>query len=910
MSSIEAVEASSSATNERITVIIPALNETGNIDAVIQSVLQQNTRAGFTFEILVADGGSTDGTREKVELWQTRAPVHLVKPLTRNGLAGDVLEAAQQANTSIVVVMDADLSHPPASLAELVLPLLRNEADMAVGSRYVRGGATAEWPLWRRILSRAGGLLAWPIIDVRDPMSGFFAVRRERLLKIHGGAAGFKIGLEIMAAGGDEMRLVEVPITFTDRTIGESKISGKQVLNYLGRLLALAGGALSLRTAAKFAAVGFAGMLLDGLVSQAALDRNAGIFLANLLGFGGATLFNYYLNSHWSFSGSQVKHNALREQLTRYILICMLALCLRGGIIATANEIWGIPNQGALWLGVVTAAVVSYLGSAFYVFPSVEGSLARSIRWRVAACGIFLYALLLRLWFIGPLDLWPEEAYYWNYAQHLDFGYLDHPPMVAWLIGLSTHVLGNTEFGVRLPAILTGAATALISYQFARNLYGKTEALIALALVSVLPYFFFTGMLMTPDAPLMACWAASLYFLERALFGDSRKAWFAAGAAIGLGFLSKYTIVLVGAATLVFFAVDRPSRKWLTRPEPYAAAVIAVLLSLPVAIWNAQHDWASFAFQSTRRLGGSPHFALQNLIGSIFVLLSPPGVWAAAAAISSAVRKPGGGWQLSNDRRTIFAAVYTLVPLSVFVAFSLLHPVKLNWTGPLWFALVPLLAHRIANCASTETSSDAQLRRIWGPAMLALLLLHGGLLNFTNGSFPGATAFAVGDLRIIPGAWKALGMRVDEIENAVRNETGDEPLIVGMDRYFISSELAFYDPDRVGSNDVGGSGLFGGRSLMYDYWVHPTDQGHNTIVLVSLKPDQIEGRSLLCFFQTLDPVKEEILRHDGQAIGHFFYRVGYGYKSEPQEGCMPPGKDGDADALHPRSASLAAPKNE
>lgn len=893
-----------SSCRERIAVIIPTLNEVGNIDAVIQTVLLQNTQADVTFEILVADGGSTDGTREKVEDWQSRAPVRLIKPLQQSGLAGDVLEAAAQATASIVVVMDADLSHPPASLAGLVQPLLRGEAGMAIGSRYVRGGATVQWPLWRQILSRAGGLLAWPIIDVRDPMSGFFAVRRDRLLSVHQGAAGFKIGLEIMAAAGDDMRVVEVPITFTDRTVGQSKIGGKQVLDYLSRLIVLAGGALSLQTAAKFAAVGFAGMILDGLITQTALDHSAGIFLANVLGFGCATLFNYYLNSHWSFSSAEIQHNTTRDQLSRYILICMLALCLRGGIIATASEIWGIAKPAALWLGVITAAVVSYLGSAFYVFPAVEGSLARSIHWRVAACGIFLYAFLLRLWFIGPLDLWPEEAYYWNYAQHLDFGYLDHPPMVAWLIGLSTRIFGDSEFGVRFPAILAGAATAFISYRFARNLYGKTEALIALALVSVLPYFFFTGMLMTPDTPLMTCWAAALYFLERALFGGNREAWYAAGAALGLGFLSKYTIVLVGAATLVFLIIDKPSRRWFTRVEPYAAAAIAAVLSLPVVIWNVQHEWASFAFQSTRRLSAGHHFSLPNLIGSIFVLLSPPGVWAAFTAMSAAARKDGGTWHLSSDRRTVFAAVYTLVPLSVFVVFSLMHSVKLNWTGPLWFALVPLLAHRIAVAASGESANEMRVRRVWGPAMLGLLLLHGGLLNFTNGSFPGATTFAVGDLRIVPGGWKALGLRVDEIEQAVRNDTGEEPLIVGMDRYFISSELAFYDPDRAGANDVGGTGLFGGRSLMYDYWVHPGDQSRNNIVLVSLKPDQIEGRSLLCFFETLDPVKKETLYSDGQAIGHFFYRVGYGYKTLPASGCVQPDNDGTSPL--PQSASLSS----
>jgi dolichol-phosphate mannosyltransferase len=157
------------------------------------------------------------------------------------------------------------------------------------------------------------------------------------------------------------------------------------------------------------------------------------------------------------------------------------------------------------------------------------------VRWRVFVIGLIGYAFFLRVIFSAQIELLPEEAYYWNYSRHLDIGYLDHPPMVAWLIRLGTDLFGNSEFGVRFGALGCGAVTAFFAYRLARNLFGEETALIALAMSQVLPFFFLSGMLMTPDAPLTAAWAASLYFLERALIGARPWAWLWAGLTLGLG---------------------------------------------------------------------------------------------------------------------------------------------------------------------------------------------------------------------------------------------------------------------------------------------------------------------------------------------------------------------------------------
>jgi hypothetical protein len=134
-----------------VAIIIPTLNKRENIDELLSAVLRQATN-GVSLEIMVADGGSADGTRERMRIWEGKAPVQLTSADGARGLAVDVLDATRHAR-----------------------------ADIVVGNRYVPGGATPGWPRRRSNLSRLGGIMTWPLTDLRDPMSGFFAVRKESL---------------------------------------------------------------------------------------------------------------------------------------------------------------------------------------------------------------------------------------------------------------------------------------------------------------------------------------------------------------------------------------------------------------------------------------------------------------------------------------------------------------------------------------------------------------------------------------------------------------------------------------------------------------------------------------------------------------------------------------------------------
>lgn len=216
-----------------ISLVIPTLNEVENIAPLLARI-----RRGVPGpdQIIFVDDGSIDGTRECIRSFASSAPIQLIErdaPVL--GLAGAVMTGARAATGDLLVVMDADLSHPPEKIADLLEPLFEGRADMVIGSRYVTGASTPGWPVWRKILSRGAAGMAYPLTGVHDSMCGFFAMPRELLLELAPSATGFKIAFEAIVHGGKKLRVVEVPIVFRDRARGVSKMSFGVALLYACR---------------------------------------------------------------------------------------------------------------------------------------------------------------------------------------------------------------------------------------------------------------------------------------------------------------------------------------------------------------------------------------------------------------------------------------------------------------------------------------------------------------------------------------------------------------------------------------------------------------------------------------------------------------------------------------------------
>jgi len=222
-----------------VTVIVPTLNESENIDILLRRLLTVKSTRKIDFDILFVDSASTDNTCDCVKKWHEPAGVELLSLDKNVGLAGAVIAAVRKAETTFVLVMDADLSHPPEAIPDLLRPLFESTHDMVIGSRYVEGGSTPDWPFSRRISSKIATIPALFFCDVHDPLAGFFAVQRKRLLELSCTVPGFKIGLAVLAEYGKELRVKEIPIEFSDRDFGESKMNRGVAFDYLKQLVIL-----------------------------------------------------------------------------------------------------------------------------------------------------------------------------------------------------------------------------------------------------------------------------------------------------------------------------------------------------------------------------------------------------------------------------------------------------------------------------------------------------------------------------------------------------------------------------------------------------------------------------------------------------------------------------------------------
>ncbi len=498
-------------------------------------------------------------------------------------------------------------------------------------------------------------------------------------------------------------------------------------------------------------------------------------------------------------------------------------------------------------------------------------------RWRWLAWGALVYAFGLRLLLGARIELMPEEAYYWNYSRHLDIGYLDHPPMVAWLIRLATGTFGQNEFAIRAAAAACAAVAAVYLYRLTRELCGATGAWFVLAVAQAMPFYFAAGFVMTPDAPLTAAWAAATYFLYRALVAGEARAWTGAGIALGLGLLSKYTIALLGAAAAVFMLVDPQARRWWRRPQPYAAALLALLIFAPVIVWNARHGWASFSFQTAHRLAEAPKFTLPRLVAALLVLLTPTGVVAIAAMLGPPGRRAAEALPASAQRGRAWLFWATTLPLAVFTVFSLRHEVKLDWMGAPSVPALPLLGLGAVAAAHAGAKLRPWLRGAWWPTMLVMAGVFGlGLWHLAVG-LPGLSYGRQPEL--VPVGWRQLGADVHLLAGGYARAHGREPLIVGMDRYATASELAFYGsgPDRSVLN-VSSAHLLGGMGLMYEQWFPRQAQEGRDALLVAWDPAALEAPGVAQHFATLAPVERGELRRGVTPVRPYFYRFAAGYR--------------------------------
>lgn len=234
-----------------LSIIIPTYNESDNIIKLIEKI-KENLDPNIFTEIVVVDDNSPDGTGKIVQSYikndaiysEKETPfgeknfynIHVLIRKEKNGLIPAILEGVRFSQGDYILVMDADFSHPPEIIPNMVEKILTDSNSIVIASRYIETGAIVGWPLRRRIISKCAAIIAkigLRVNNVTDPMSGFFVVPRSLLEHLKIDTKGYKILLEILVKTKD-MPIHEVPYTFTDRKSGKSKMGFNVIFDYIG----------------------------------------------------------------------------------------------------------------------------------------------------------------------------------------------------------------------------------------------------------------------------------------------------------------------------------------------------------------------------------------------------------------------------------------------------------------------------------------------------------------------------------------------------------------------------------------------------------------------------------------------------------------------------------------------------
>ncbi|HOX45254.1 MAG TPA: glycosyltransferase family 39 protein [Myxococcota bacterium] len=312
----------------------------------------------------------------------------------------------------------------------------------------------------------------------------------------------------------------------------------------------------------------------------------------------------------------------------------------------------------------------------------------------VWALGAALLALTgLRLWLAASLELSPDEAYYWVWSQHLQPGYFDHPPAVAWLIRASTALFGRGELAVRLPAVLLGLGTAWMVFLSGRRLLGPggagPAAWIAL-LASLCPLLTVGAVIHTPDAALAFSWSLAVWAALGALERDRPGDWALLGLAVGLAGLAKASGLVLLPGLGLYLTTCAAGRAHLRRPGPAIAVLTALVVLAPGLWWDLGHAGGALVFQARHAAGGlglRPLGALEFLAGQAGVV--SPLLWAGLVAFAAL------GWrrEIRNRRPPAYLLWCLAGPwLLGLTLLSGLRPVEANWPAPAYLAALPGLA--------------------------------------------------------------------------------------------------------------------------------------------------------------------------------------------------------------------------
>ncbi len=473
---------------------------------------------------------------------------------------------------------------------------------------------------------------------------------------------------------------------------------------------------------------------------------------------------------------------------------------------------------------------------------------------------------LFRLIYVNFVPLVPQEAYYWKYAKNLALSYFDHPPMTAYIIAFFTAFGGDHVFFIRLGSIVFSIGLMVLLYAITKRLFGDNRwALLSVIAMNCTVMFSIGSIIITPDVPFLFFWALIVYSLVRLQESGRWQWWYLAGAALGLGLLSKYTAVLIVPGIFIYLLLSPSQRKWLFTIHPYLGLLLALIIFSPVIIWNSQHDWASFLFQSSNRFSQMRRLRFDyffQLIGSQLGMLTPYiFILVLVGWLQIGIRS----FKERNDKYSLLFWIALPVYL-VFTLSSFRSLVKMNWLAP---AYITSIIGSIVWIESARTKWSERFKKWLTPGlMLGLVIVLFMHLMPIFPMFPSRK----GDTWT---GWQELAEKVIDM----KQEMGDSTFIFGHE-YKIPSEITFYTSNHEPTHS---GEIIGEKGLQYTYWTNFDKlSGKDAIFVTS---DAQRYRNMDNVKKYFDSVAEEpqlkIMHH------HRVFRIFYIYRCFNYKGPNP-----------------------
>ena len=372
----------------QVSIIIPTYNESENIINILHSIKEIIPKNILT-QTIVVDDNSPDGTGKLVEDYLKNVKkmadhtIEIIHRKAKNGLGSAILNGIQQAKGDTIVVMDCDFSHPPQIIPKLVESIKKYQYDIAVASRYIKGGKIQGWSQKRKLMSRFATLIAKKGLGVntKDPMSGFFAFKRSIIKELNFDAIGYKILLEIIVKTKG-VNIKEIPYTFQDREFGSSKLGIKTILDYYKSVWKLyrygkplekqekRASVKFLSKAGRFYTVGASGFIVNYLISLFFTSGSYDMWYlhATTIGIFASITSNFVLNKIWTFGDRDFKIKKTISQYGKFAMFSSLGALVQLGMVYFLVDGNNIAYPLALIIAVITAAFGNFILNKKWTF--------------------------------------------------------------------------------------------------------------------------------------------------------------------------------------------------------------------------------------------------------------------------------------------------------------------------------------------------------------------------------------------------------------------------------------------------------------------------------------------------------------------------------------------------------------